>query len=56
MNCKKIFFDNVNKLVKLTYFISSAPECFDDNWFSKIKKDVGSNWRLKVIICAINFK
>ncbi|XP_050438747.1 protein Hook homolog 3-like [Adelges cooleyi] len=25
-----------------------APECFDDTWFSKIKKDVGSNWRLKV--------
>ncbi|XP_050531116.1 protein Hook homolog 3-like isoform X2 [Daktulosphaira vitifoliae] len=25
-----------------------APECFDENWFSKIKKDVGSNWRLKV--------
>ncbi|XP_060857133.1 protein Hook homolog 3-like isoform X1 [Metopolophium dirhodum] len=25
-----------------------SPECFDDNWFSKIKKDVGNNWRLKV--------
>ncbi|XP_025412848.1 protein Hook homolog 3-like [Sipha flava] len=25
-----------------------APECFDDHWFSKIKKDVGINWRLKV--------
>ncbi|KAL4135120.1 hypothetical protein QTP88_006769 [Uroleucon formosanum] len=25
-----------------------SPECFDENWFSKIKKDVGNNWRLKV--------
>jgi hypothetical protein len=27
-----------------------APEYFDNSWLSKIKTDVSTNWRLKVII------
>lgn len=28
--------------------IFSAPDWFDDEWMSKVKKDAGDNWRLKV--------
>lgn len=30
----------------------SDPDFFDSSWLTKVKTDVGSNWRLKVSLCA----
>lgn len=30
-----------------------APDWFDDEWMSKVKRDTGDNWRLKVKISVV---